>query len=118
MSLLGLVTGTTTDRAQLIEVTETADLTDRQIEKGMRPSAAEARQLTEGGFSWRFQGIVTNDRWKYVRHTATGEEELYDLAGDPHELQNLANRNSYQARKARLAELLAAYRDCDGAECR
>ena len=36
-------------------------------------------------------------RWKYVQYE-TGEEELYDLANDPHEMRNLANRTSYRER--------------------
>lgn len=45
-------------------------------------------------------GFRTADRL-YVRYT-TGEEELYDYAGDPHELVNLAGDPAYAAEKDAL----------------
>lgn len=45
-------------------------------------------------------GFRTEDRL-YVRYT-TGEEELYDYAGDPHELVNLAGDPAYAAEKDAL----------------
>ncbi len=51
---------------------------------------------------------VRSARWKYVRY-ATGEEELYDLAADPYELDNLASTapvaGVLDERRARLREL-------------
>jgi arylsulfatase A-like enzyme len=51
---------------------------------------------------------VRTVEWKYVEYS-TGETELYDLANDPHELNNLAGQAEYaeiQAQlKARLDEL-------------
>jgi N-acetylglucosamine-6-sulfatase len=51
-----------------------------------------------------FQALRTADR-KYVRHP-TGETELYDLAADPYELDNLAGRAEQAAEVARLAARL------------
>lgn len=47
-----------------------------------------------------------NTTWSYVKYR-TGEEELYDLTRDPHQLQNLAGRSAY---KARLNDLRKAWR--------
>jgi arylsulfatase A-like enzyme len=51
---------------------------------------------------------VRSERWLYVRYT-TGEEELYDLAADPFELENLAGvpsaRSVLEDRRARLRAL-------------
>ncbi len=51
---------------------------------------------------------VRSARWKYVRY-ATGEEELYDLAADPFELENLASTapggGVLDGQRARLREL-------------
>lgn len=45
--------------------------------------------------------MVRTAEHKYCCYT-TGEEELYDLAADPHELCNLAGRSAPQALQARL----------------
>jgi arylsulfatase A-like enzyme len=51
---------------------------------------------------------IRSERWKYVRY-ATGEEELYDLVGDPFELENLsadpARAGVLERLRARLREL-------------
>jgi hypothetical protein len=51
---------------------------------------------------------VRSERWTYVRY-ATGEEELYDLAADPFELENVARADSFlpvlEERRARLRAL-------------
>jgi arylsulfatase A-like enzyme len=53
------------------------------------------------------RGLVT-DRYKYSIYLSPGEEELYDLQSDPHEMTNLANsadhRDTLDALRARLAD--------------
>ena len=44
---------------------------------------------------------VRTKRYKYVAYD-TGEEELYDLATDPYETQNLANTPANEALEASL----------------
>jgi N-acetylglucosamine-6-sulfatase len=65
--------------------------------------------------SAQFDAIRTPD-WTYVEY-GTGERELYDLARDPDQLDNVvetADPALVTALAARLAEL----RTCAGAECR
>jgi arylsulfatase A-like enzyme len=54
--------------------------------------------------------------WTYVEY-GTGERELYDLARDPHQLDNVVE-TADPALVAALAARLAELRTCGGAECR
>jgi len=56
-------------------------------------------------------------RWKYVRYPASGEEEFYDLALDPNELESLhgSARPTCTSALRQWAALLAR---CVGTECR
>ena len=56
-------------------------------------------------------------RWKYVRYI-DGDAELYDLARDPNELNNVYGRPRYAAVQASLAKVWKAERMCSGAGCR
>jgi arylsulfatase A-like enzyme len=62
-----------------------------------------------------YHGVRTA-RYAYVEY-ATGERELYDLAADPDELDNLAGRAD-PALLDSLAARLARLRSCRGAGCR
>ena len=62
----------------------------------------------------QLDAIRTAD-WTYVEY-GTGERELYDLAGDPHQLDN-AVETADPALVAALAARLAELRTCRGAEC-
>jgi N-acetylglucosamine-6-sulfatase len=64
----------------------------------------------------RFAGVRT-PRFKYVEY-ANGERELYDLASDPDELNNLGNDPAHATIRAELAQRLAKLRGCTGASCR
>lgn len=48
----------------------------------------------------------------------TGEEELYDLRADPHQLRSCHNRSSCAQLRAELRQLLLSLRDCAGSSCR
>jgi arylsulfatase A-like enzyme len=52
---------------------------------------------------------IRNHGWKYVE-LATGERELYDLAGDPYELVNVAGAPQHAGLQASMAAELAALR--------
>ncbi|WP_162606208.1 sulfatase [Jiangella asiatica] len=64
----------------------------------------------------RYYGARTVD-WKYVFHTHTGEEELYHLRTDPHELSNLAEVAEHAAVKARLKAEAKALSVARGRSC-
>lgn len=54
--------------------------------------------------------------WKYVEY-ATGERELYDLARDPDELENVVNDKRHQSLVAHLHQYLDRLSDCAGSGC-
>ena len=64
---------------------------------------------------WLYHGVL-DGRWKYVERES-GRKELYDLASDPYELQNVAGDMAYAETEARLASLLITYKWCKGLEC-
>ncbi len=60
---------------------------------------------------------VRTPRHVFVQHT-TGEQELYDLAADPHQLQSLHADPRFTGLKNDLASRLARLRACAGDSCR
>jgi N-acetylglucosamine-6-sulfatase len=64
----------------------------------------------------RFVAIRTPS-YKYVEY-ANGEKELYDLAKDPDELNNVAGQTGYAELQGQLSARLATLQSCKGASCR
>jgi choline-sulfatase len=59
-----------------------------------------------GKQDWRVPiRMIRTASWKYVRYLHYGEE-LYDLAGDPHELRNLASSKEHDAKRKELGARL------------
>jgi N-acetylglucosamine-6-sulfatase len=56
-------------------------------------------------------------RYKYIKY-ADGSQELYDLVGDPHELNNVVNVARYQSIKVAMQTLLPKAKACRAATCR
>lgn len=54
---------------------------------------------------WAIRAQLNGRRYTYVE-LVTGEKELYDLAQDPHELANVANRAAYSQVQSQLATKL------------
>mgnify|MGYP005837978179 FL=1 len=75
----------------------------------LRGEVAEVRDAVYAAYrDW--QRAVREKRWKLIRYRV-GEErhtQLFDLAEDPWELHNLADRAEYQAERTRLEERLNA----------
>jgi arylsulfatase A-like enzyme len=67
---------------------------------GWRSRPLGVAHLRYGRERW---GVVVEDH-KYILHTATGEEELYDLAADPNEAKNVAPTKDLAPFRAALAE--------------
>src|SRR5690606_22552983 len=65
--------------------------------------------------SAEFDAIRTTG-WTYIEY-GTGERELYDLARDPHQLDNVVETADPALVEA-LARRLAELRTCSGADCR
>jgi hypothetical protein len=65
----------------------------------------------------RYRGIRT-DRYLYVEHKSTGEQELYDLDRDPFQLQSLDESERYDPVRHDLAARLHRLERCAGAGCR
>ena len=63
-----------------------------------------------------YRGIRTG-RFVYVQHLTTGEYELYDLAHDPYQLNNLDGVGRYAAVQRDLARRLRLLRHCAGRGC-
>ena len=77
--------------------------------------------LANPALAWRSEGLLElwtdedrrsfrglrADEWKYLRY-GNGEQELYDLASDPYELDNLAGRPEYAVLLAQLSARLDA----------
>jgi N-acetylglucosamine-6-sulfatase len=63
-----------------------------------------------------FQGI-RGKGFTYVEYLNTGERELYDLEGDPYQLQS-PHDAAEPAVLNRLAAWLASLRECSGESCR
>jgi arylsulfatase A-like enzyme len=61
-------------------------------------------------------GLMTKE-WLYIEYPDTGERELYDLVGDPHQLTNVAEAAA-PAFLALLSQRVTALATCTGAECR
>ncbi|WP_395748729.1 sulfatase-like hydrolase/transferase [Prosthecobacter sp.] len=64
------------------------------------PHAAVTQMQSPGAYS------VSRDHWRYI-HYANGEEELYDIAADPHEWTNLLHGEATPEHRSRAAELRA-----------
>src|SRR5215218_1769444 len=60
---------------------------------------------------------IRTPRHVFVQHS-TGEQELYDLVTDPHQLTSLHADSRYATLKTQLATRLATLRTCAGDACR
>jgi N-acetylglucosamine-6-sulfatase len=114
VDLLSLLNGRRTHRVQVIESAHSSSLTDNQIAAGAEPTRRQARRLSS--VSWRWRGIVTSNRWKYVRYLS-GEVEMYDLKADPYEERNVYGTPGYGSQQARLRALYHRYTKCDASRC-
>ena len=83
------------------------------------PAEGTGRDILLQACEYRRQAYVAvrTPRYVYAEYTETGEEELYDLAVDPYELESRHSDPAYEAVRAALAERLEELRRCAGASC-
>jgi arylsulfatase A-like enzyme len=77
------------------------------------------RDVLHGECRWRAQHhrFLVRDRWKYIRFTATGEEQLFDLERDPREMRDRSGEEALDdvraAMEAHRAGAATASEDAD-----
>jgi len=60
---------------------------------------------------------LRNERFTFVRHETTGEQELYDLREDPFQLKSLDDTDAYDRIRKLLARRLRELERCVGRAC-
>jgi N-acetylglucosamine-6-sulfatase len=91
----------------------------------VRSPATGTNWRTATGIEWlgpqddpkRYYGVRTASGEKYVYHTATGEEEYYDLSVDPYELENKADDPAVAGRVSALKVRADRLLGCRADEC-
>ena len=92
------------------------DIDGVQLEDALQPEGEDRAVLIEvfERKADQFSGLRTAD---YAYAEREGNAELYDLANDPFELENVVGDPAYADVQAELAERLADLRDCAGESC-
>jgi arylsulfatase A-like enzyme len=77
--------------------------------KDLRPviegKSAKVRDVLYTGYR-DCQRAIRDDRWKLIRYPLVDRTQLFDLAADPHELNNLAAKPEHAAKVRELTALL------------
>jgi arylsulfatase A-like enzyme len=87
--------------------------TVRVTDESGEPLSAE----DPGDADVRYALGVRSDRYLYV-HLANGDEELYDMAVDPQQYDNLVHAGQYSRVLGAMRKQLQVIRACDEAQCR
>jgi arylsulfatase A-like enzyme len=127
-ALAGAGLGVPADGRSMLRVARRGDLGWRRAVLTETGSRKVVRNTDESGLpldavdagepDMRWAIGIRTDRYLYV-DLASGEEELYDLATDPHQYQNLATSTAGHSELLSLMrEQLARMRACQAAECR
>ena len=96
---------------ELADVSVPPDIDARSLWPALRDEDTDAREAVFGEYHGDEMGLysqrmVRTDRYKYVFNAPDGDE-LYDLAADPHELQNLVDHPDYRDVRAGLRDRLS-----------
>jgi arylsulfatase A-like enzyme len=84
------------------------------------PAAGSGRDILLQAREYPRQAYVAvrTPRYVYAEYTVTGEQELYDLAVDPYQLESRHDDPAYEPVRLALAERLDELRRCAGESCR
>jgi hypothetical protein len=85
------------------------------IERG--PPVTKKGRPAAGGAGGEVFTAIRTPRYLYAQY-ANGEQELYDLAQDPYELQSRHADPAYAQVRSSLAARLAVLKSCASAACR
>lgn len=91
-------------------------LLEWEARRGRRALLIEYFRSREAPRAATYRAVRTN-RYVFARYR-NGFRELYDLAADPYQLQNVASESTYASARRSLAAALSKLRDCDGRACR
>jgi N-acetylglucosamine-6-sulfatase len=96
-----------------------------RLTPGLKPDGQSLLPLFDyAGAQWR-DALLLETKSGFAVRTATrkyvkyngGAEELYDLAADPHELENRTGDAEYESDLASLRSSLGRLKECSGASC-
>ncbi|MEX2607589.1 MAG: sulfatase-like hydrolase/transferase [Kiritimatiellia bacterium] len=74
----------------------------KKIMKGSEPGDEAVVTFSEQGPAWR----IRTKEWAYVYREGHGHDQLYNLADDPHELENLAENSDQSEQRHCMLRLL------------
>jgi N-acetylglucosamine-6-sulfatase len=107
--------GLTTDGRSLFELFRNPKLEWSRAIVIERGPAGDGRRRRGSAQEQTFTAVRT-PQYLYAQY-ANGEQELYDLARDPYELQSRHTDAAYESVRAKLVARLAALKSCAGAGC-
>lgn len=93
--------------ADLLGVPGPQDVEGRSLVPIMTGTKDKVRDWVFGAYR-QFQRSIRTEQFKYIRYHVREEihEQLFDIAADPWEMRNLADRPEHQATKDRMHKLL------------
>jgi arylsulfatase A-like enzyme len=94
--------------AGLVDAPVPSDLDGKNLTPVIHGKTAKVRDTV--GMAYRdVQRAIRNDRWKLIRYPHINKTQLFDLANDPDELDNLADEPSQAHRMRELMAALATW---------
>lgn len=95
---------------ELAHVPRPAGIDGRSLVPVLRREVQEVHPFVVGYFR-DAQRMIRTDRWKLICYPQAGRVQLFDLANDPHEMNDLGGDAEHQAIVAELRERLRAWQN-------